>query len=444
MKRHHIKWAVLAAGTVAATTCTTNVQGQAVDSLLDKLVDKGILTAREANDLRTEADKDFGKAYAAKSGMPDWVTAFKINGDFRARMEGFSFDNGNFTDRLRYRYRLRLGAVAVIRDDLEVGLRLTSSDTAGGFTNGDPISGNTTLRDNGAKKFVFIDLAYGKYTPLNLKGLTDSIVLGKMENPFLLSDMVFDQDYTPEGIANTFSAALSDDHTLKLNLGAFVLDEIANSAKDPYLLGAQLRWDAKWTGVFSSSVGLSAFSVGNVQSLESAAVPNVQAGNSRNAGGDVIYHFNPIVADAAVTATLPSAPLYNGPFPIRVYGEYMHNPAAPVQNSAFMAGVAFGKTGKKGTYLLDYRYKYLEANSWYEELVDSDYGAVYPTALANSGIAAGYGAGTNVKGHVVRAGYSPFDALTLQGSVWMTQLVKNNAAGETGAVRFQVDANWKF
>ena len=44
MKRHHIKWAVLAAGTVAATTCTTNVQGQAVDSLLDKLVDKGILT----------------------------------------------------------------------------------------------------------------------------------------------------------------------------------------------------------------------------------------------------------------------------------------------------------------------------------------------------------------------------------------------------------------
>src|SRR5688500_10465735 len=54
-----------------------NGSAQSVDSLLDKLVDKGVLTVKEANDLREESDKDFTKAYAAKSGMSEWVSALK-------------------------------------------------------------------------------------------------------------------------------------------------------------------------------------------------------------------------------------------------------------------------------------------------------------------------------------------------------------------------------
>ena len=66
-----------------------------VHKLLDKLVDKGILSVKEANELREEADKDFAKAYSVKSGMPDWVTALKLNGTTDCvdlgRWPGFNF-----------------------------------------------------------------------------------------------------------------------------------------------------------------------------------------------------------------------------------------------------------------------------------------------------------------------------------------------------------------
>ena len=57
-------------------------------------MDKGILTTKEANDLKREADQGFTKAYQLKSGMPDWVTSFKLNVDFRARYEGNYYQSG--------------------------------------------------------------------------------------------------------------------------------------------------------------------------------------------------------------------------------------------------------------------------------------------------------------------------------------------------------------
>ena len=73
----------LAAAAVATLACTsTTALAQSADALIDKLVDKGVLTVKEANDLREESDKGFTTAYSVKSGMPEWVTALKFNGDF--------------------------------------------------------------------------------------------------------------------------------------------------------------------------------------------------------------------------------------------------------------------------------------------------------------------------------------------------------------------------
>src|SRR5262245_29279848 len=176
MKKTTLKFAAFAAGAAASALSGVNAHAQSADALLDKLVDKGIITVKEAEELRQQSDKDFTRAYASKSGMPEWVTAFKINGDFRGRYESFGSQNDAFTDRHRFRYRLRLGAVATIKDNLEVGLRLSSSEANGTF-GGDPISGNTTMRDNGSKKFVFIDLAYGKWSFVNTKVITESITI---------------------------------------------------------------------------------------------------------------------------------------------------------------------------------------------------------------------------------------------------------------------------
>ena len=47
---------------------------QSSDALIDKLVEKGILSVKEANDLREETEKNFSQAYSVKSGMPEWIS----------------------------------------------------------------------------------------------------------------------------------------------------------------------------------------------------------------------------------------------------------------------------------------------------------------------------------------------------------------------------------
>jgi hypothetical protein len=339
-----------------------------------------------------------------------------------------------------------------MQDDVEAGFRQTSdepsksSSDASKNAGGDPLSGNTTMTGNGSKKFIYIDQAYGKWSPLNDDGWTGSVTVGKMENPFTLSDLVFDPDYTPEGAALQLGYELNDQHTLRFNGGGFSLLEVANSGgdgTDVYLFGGQMRLDSKWTSKLSTSAGLAYLDIPNASKLTTASEPDQNAGNWRT-GGVLDNKMRVMVADAAVTYLLDSFPLYNGAFPIKLAGEFMQNPSANTQDTGWSAGVTFGKAGKKGLWEISYRYKYLEANAWYEELVDSDTGAYYGAAYKGSPTAAGYFSGTNIKGHVFKGVYNLTDSFSLNITYLLTTLIErpNDMDSQTG--RLQVDANWKF
>ncbi|MEO5803636.1 MAG: putative porin [Verrucomicrobiota bacterium] len=444
--KNKITVATIAGTSAIALALCGNVSAQTSDSLIDKLVEKGILTVSEANGLREEADKGFTQAYSVKSGMPEWVNSLKFNGDLRLRYDGIHVDDSSVVDRHRFRYRLRFGATALLHDNLEVGLRLISG-------NGDPISGNATFEDNGSKKFIGIDLAYAKWSPINTPDWSATLIGGKMENPFVFSDMIFDSDYTPEGLGQQIGYTINERHGVKLNLGQFILDEASKSSSDPFLLGAQLRLESIWSPKWQSSFGISGLMIAGTENLLTANVPDINKGNTRvniNAGttnkasfGPLAHKFNPIVVDGAVIYSLDKFPMYAGAFPIRFAADYANNPAAHENNQAFSAGVTFGKSGKKGTWDLTYRYKYLESDFWFEELVDSDTGAFYKTGIPQSGGGTGYGAGTNLRGHYLRAAYSPFDSVTLAASYFLFDLIDGkNENSKTG--RLQVDASLKF
>lgn len=460
-KKINNQWRTIVAGLVATAGLSPMVQGQSSDALLDKLVDKGVLTVKEANDLREESDKGFNQAYQVKSGMPDWVTSLKINGDFRGRYENISPNSGGvataggttfdnyLADRNRFRYRMRLGVTALLQDQFEVGIRLTSSDPVtkgGGLTQGDPISGNTTFNNNGSKKFIYLDLAYGKWTPINDGDWTTAFTVGKMENPFTTSDMVFDGDYTPEGFAEQFGYNINSKHALKLNLGQFAIMEASTKARDPFLFGSQLRWDATWTPKWQSSMGVAGYLLTDSDRLLTSTVPDQNAGNERDASGKLANAYNPVVVDASVTYNLSSFPLYTGAFPIKLGTEYMNNPAAKNANEGYWVGMFLGKSGKKGTWDLSYRWKELQGNAWYEEFVDSDYGAYYtsvsPTLPRAS--AGGYAAGTNVRGHIIKASYSPYDSLTLAVTYFLTEVIDQPTIKSESTGRLQIDATLKF
>jgi hypothetical protein len=199
------------------------------------------------------------------------------------------------------------------------------------------------------------------------------------------------------------------------------------------------------------------------EGLNNAAVPNDNVGNTRyatavgnHAAGDLVANFEPFVFDASVTYTLDSFPLYTGPFPMRFGGEYIVNPTVSDKNDGYWLGAMFGKSGKKGTWELSYRYKHLEADAWYEEFVDSDTGAYRTPAtvgtLAGSGQGVGYRPGTGLKGHVAKAVYSFSDAFSLGVTYYLYQLIDTpivttltgDTIQESHAHRVQLDAIWKF
>jgi hypothetical protein len=290
-----------------------------------------------------------------------------------------------------------------------------------------------------------------------------------MENPFVFSDMVFDGDYTPEGLAQQFGFNLSEAHQVKFNLGQFALDEVSTDSDDPYMFGAQLRLESAWNNHITTSLGIGALVITADEALRetpalpttvpvldgggnqigtvsipgsaSSAVPNVNSGNTRNSGF-LANNFNPYIADAALTYTLESFPMYSAPFPIRFTADYMNNPAADEHNEGYSFGITFGKSGKKGLWDVSYRWKHLEADAWYEEVVDSDFGGLRP---ASGTARAAYASGTNVEGHIFKASYSPYDSITLGMTYFLAELIANTPAGfDEDIGRFQLDAIWKF
>lgn len=440
-------------------SCSVGVLGhighaQSAAALIDKLVEKGILSTKEANQLRDDAAKTTTQSYTVKSGVPEWVSALKFGGDFRGRFEGFYSDNDAYTDRNRLRYRLRFGVTASLFENFEVGLRLGSGVLDSYPTPGiDPISNNQSFQNNASKKGIFLDLAYAKWGFLSLPDTSASFSFGKMENPLNFSSMVFDHDYTPEGLGLESKIKLSEKHVLKPNAGFFILDELAASGEDPMLAGGQATLESTWNNRISTSAGVGVLGILNPQMLSNESVPNVGVGNTRTSDGSPAYDFHPVVGDASLTYSLDSFPLYKAPFPIRVFGEYLHNGGAPsgADNYGYSAGVVFGKAGKKGAWDLSYTYTWLGANAWWEELPDSNFGAYWKTAPAYSGKSADYYSGTNVKGHTVRLAYSPYNFLTLSIKWFYTDLISTEnmadqppAEGGTSMRRLEVDAVLKF
>ena len=452
MEKQTILRRALTTGAILTALAGMKAQAQSQDALLDKLVTKGVLTQDEAKELRDEADDGFRKSYQAKSGMPDFVNSLKFNGDFRGRYE--SFFNDQAAVRHRWRYRLRFGAVASLHDNFEVGFRLGSGDAtaAGGLL--DPISNNQTLDNNGAKKGIYIDLAYAKWTPIQSSSWNWGMTAGKMENPFVTSDLLFDNDYTPEGVASQLKYTINAQHAFRLIGGGFVIDESRTTSRDPFLIAGQARFDSIWDEKqkWQSTAGLGVFTLTHDENLLNGNLPNINVGNSRTATGRPSEGFNPLFADASVTYTLDEFPFYAGKFPIKVGGDYLHNPAAQNYKDGYSMGITFGKSGKRKTWDISYRFRELQANAWFEELVDSDSGAFYKSVsgadfLSTSGQATAntFYAGTNVRGHVVKASYSPWDTFTFGLTYFdMDAIVESPIGSGSHIGRLQVDAIWKF
>ncbi len=123
--------------------------------------------------------------------------------------------NNNTKDQLLLRERFRLGFEANISDSVKVGVRLATSNTY------NPVSNDQSLGNTGQSYQFAIDRSYLQYDYLDeQKTSWFSAYAGRIINPFLSTDLVFDPDLSFEGLAGSFRYHLNQNNAKVLGYKA--------------------------------------------------------------------------------------------------------------------------------------------------------------------------------------------------------------------------------
>jgi hypothetical protein len=119
-------------------------------------------------------------------------------------------------------------------------------------------------------------------------------------------------------------------------------------------------------------------------------------------------------------------------WPVRLYGDYVINTDArdSLPNQGYEGGFTFGLSRDPCDAWFSYAYERLETDAVVSAFTNSDTGPI---------------GGTNVKGHVLQAGYVLTKNLSLLSTAWITEPVDDTGISNTNtAYRWQVDVVGKF
>lgn len=234
---------------------------------------KAELRAQIKQDVMEQARRE---NWAAPRMMPDWVMRFRFFGDFRTRYEGQFYPTGNDNtgafpnfnaintgapydikgavltplynvdqDRSRLRIRARLGAEMDLGNSFSSGLRLATGE------NNSPVTQNQSLGlpsagqgGNFSKYALWLDRAFLKYELWGLPDKDLALSLGRFDNPFLSSSMVWADDLGFDGLVTQGRFPLGGDFTTFFSAGAFpVFNTDLNFATNQ---GAKFKSEDKW------------------------------------------------------------------------------------------------------------------------------------------------------------------------------------------------------
>jgi len=403
-----------------------------IDLLLQKLVEKGVLTGPEAQQIRVETQESIKKEIAEGkyANMPSWVQTIKMKGDLRVRYqqdkrEGSTIQ-GHTAERNRGRVRLRLGAEAKANPQTTVYFGLATGGT-------DPRSTNQTFENSFELKDIRLDYAFADYmfAPwLTLRG-------GRMKNPLWEpGDLLWDTDINPEGGAAMFNYKLSSALSAYFNFGIFVLDEDSRGS-DPWMHVYQPGVKVKLNDKMSLNFATSYY---NFVLVEGAQMNHSSGSNTASPGraGFYKYDFDAVTPALELSITEPLSALgidmLNVPY-VGLFAEYVKNIAngASEGTSGYMGGIKLGhaKVSDKGQWQAKYMYAMLGTNAWPDFLPDSDR----------------YGGRTGVRSHEVTFTYGLNKNVSFDVDYYLSDLSsgRSDVAGSGKRENLvQIDLNFKF
>ena len=427
------------------TFCLMNAGIQAsyageIDLLLQKLVEKGVLTGSEAQQVKTETQEQVKKeiAQGKYSSLPAWVQNTKIKGDLRLRFQNLhETPQGDVSKNTTIgRVRMRLGVESKVNDKVKVGVGIATND------GGDPRSTNISFgAKNGgySSKFdIRLDYAYGKYDPTPWL----SLVGGKMLLPDVLwepTDLNWDTDITPEGGIIGFSKNLNPKTSVFFKGGALVLVADTNtiSGSNAYLTQSGINY------AFTDRLSLKgAVAYEYFQTKGSAASTHSKGNNTREGttlGSSYAYDYSVLNPALELTIKEPFKAIGLNIENLKFFGEYVNNFAVSDKNTGFSLGFQFGneKIEKWGDWQVRYIYAMLGKDSVLDILPDSDR----------------YGGQTGIRSHEVSLAFGLAKNVSVNFDVYRSWLINgrhlgtsatNGVSGKVPETLVQVDLNMKF
>jgi hypothetical protein len=387
-----------------------------IDILVQKLVEKNVLTPLEAQIILDETKAEVAKqnAQGKNKSLPKWIQTTKLKGDFRLRYQ-YERKESDIEGRERGRIRYRLGIISNPLPKIEVGAGLASGGS-------DARSTNQTFDDVFSTSDIRLDYAYAQYQVNN--DLT--VIGGKFKRKAYLwapSDLLWDGDINPEGGSLHYSKMLTNETDLFVNTGVWYLDHKDQvDATDPFMSYVQsgLKYvdekvDAKLAGVFYNFNGIK----GTTQ---------YESSNTGNGSGEYKYDYD----SGAVSVEVGVRNLFGGlPYMIddriALFADYVYNPDPDDENVGWLVGMKLGhkKVKKPKTWQAKYMYASLGKDAWFEALPDSDR----------------YGGDTNVKSHEVSFNYALMKNLTVGIDYYYSDILEGTKDAEQVV---QADLKVKF
>ena len=381
-------WVFVAACLVA---CPKVASAGEVDVLVQKLVEKGILSPNEGQIILDETKQEVAKqnAKGENDAIPSWIQTIKLKGDFRVRyQQDHTQTTTAFSEKERTRIRMRLGLEAKPNDKILVGVGLSTGKSDAITESADQSRSTNQSFDNGFSKYnIALDYAYAQYTPLSWV----TLVGGKFKNPLWEpGDLIWDTDINPAGGALKLDYQLFPGFNVFMNTAALEISELTNSGKrsSPSIFAAQpgASWDIvdginlKGAVSYYATTGVKEKHLyGTAYTNTLMNVPGGTCNSLTTSGNGTAYcgeanQFTNITPAVELTIKEPLKALgVSLPF-FSVFGEYVENTAVSDRNTGYMGGVKFGdeKIAKFGDWQTRYNYAMLGRDSVLDILPDSD------------------------------------------------------------------------